>query len=85
MLGQALREARHPKGWNIEQLSKSSGVPGGLIREIENQSPSYVPSENNTILLGEALRIPLGSCSGTGNGCSSGGVPEEATLQGVRN
>jgi len=60
MLGQALREARHPKGWNIEQLSKSSGVPGGLIREIENQSPSYVPSENNTILLGEALRIPVG-------------------------
>ena len=35
-------------------------MPGRLIREIENQSPYYVPSEANTILLGEALRIPVG-------------------------
>jgi transcriptional regulator with XRE-family HTH domain len=60
MLGETLREARHQKGWNIEQLSRSSGVPGQLIREIESQSPSYVPSEANTVLLGEALRIPVG-------------------------
>jgi transcriptional regulator with XRE-family HTH domain len=60
MLGETLREVRHQKGWNIEQLSKSSGVPGQLIREIESQSPSYVPSEANTVLLGEALRVPVG-------------------------
>jgi transcriptional regulator with XRE-family HTH domain len=60
MLGETLREARHQKGWSIEQLSKSSGVPARLIREIESQSPYYVPSEANTILLGEALRIPVG-------------------------
>jgi hypothetical protein len=35
-------------------------VPGQLIREIESQSPSYLPSEANTVLLGEALRIPVG-------------------------
>jgi transcriptional regulator with XRE-family HTH domain len=39
MLGETLREVRHQKGWSIEQLSKSSGVPGQLIREIESQSP----------------------------------------------
>jgi len=60
MLGETLREVRHQKGWSIEQLSKSSGVPGQLIREIESQSHSYVPSEANTVLLGEALRIPVG-------------------------
>jgi transcriptional regulator with XRE-family HTH domain len=60
MLGETLREVRHQKGWSIEQLSKSSGVPGQLIRQIESQSPSYVPSEANTVLLGEALRIPVG-------------------------
>jgi transcriptional regulator with XRE-family HTH domain len=60
MLGETLREARRQKGWSIEQLSKRSGVPGRLIRQIESQSPSYVPSEANTALLGEALRIPVG-------------------------
>jgi transcriptional regulator with XRE-family HTH domain len=60
MLGETLREARHQKNWSIEQLSKSSGVPGQLICEIESQSPSYVPSEANTVLLGKALRIPVG-------------------------
>jgi Helix-turn-helix len=61
MLRETLREARRKKGWSIEQLSKRSGVPGRLIREIESKSPSsYVPSEANTILLAEALRIPVG-------------------------
>jgi transcriptional regulator with XRE-family HTH domain len=61
MLAQTLTEARYKKGWSIEELSKRSGVPGGLIREIERGSPSsYVPSEANTILLAEALRIPVG-------------------------
>ena len=55
-----VRQARYTKGWSIEQLSKRSGVPGRLIREIESQSPSYVPSEANTVLLAEALRIPVG-------------------------
>jgi transcriptional regulator with XRE-family HTH domain len=58
---ETLREARRKKGWSIEQLSKRSGVPGRLIRQIESKSPSsYIPSEANTILLGEALRIPVG-------------------------
>jgi transcriptional regulator with XRE-family HTH domain len=60
MLGETVRKVRRQKGWSIEQLSKNSGVPGRLIREIENQRPYYVPSEANTILLGEALRIPVG-------------------------
>ena len=55
-----MRRARYAKGWSIEQLSKRSSVPGRLIREIESQSPSYVPSEANTVLLAEALRIPAG-------------------------
>jgi transcriptional regulator with XRE-family HTH domain len=61
MLGETVREVRRRRGWSIEQLfSKSSGVPVRLIREIESQSPSYVPSEANTILLEEALRMPVG-------------------------
>jgi hypothetical protein len=60
MLAESLSEARHQNGWSVEQLSKYSGVPGRLIREIESQSPSYVSSEANTVLLGEALRIPVG-------------------------
>jgi transcriptional regulator with XRE-family HTH domain len=60
LLAETLREARHRRGWSIEQLSKRSGVPARLIREVESQSPSYVPSEANTILLGEALRMPVG-------------------------
>ena len=35
-------------------------MPERLIREIESQSLSYVPSEANTVLLAEALRIPDG-------------------------
>jgi transcriptional regulator with XRE-family HTH domain len=60
-LGETVGEARRRRGWSIEQFSKRLGVPGRLIREIESQSPSsYVPSEANTVLLGEALRIPVG-------------------------
>jgi hypothetical protein len=35
-------------------------VPGRLIREMEKGSPTYVPSEANTVLLAEALRLPAG-------------------------
>ena len=55
-----MRRARYAKGWSIEQLSKRSGVPGRLIREIEKGSVTYVPSETNTVLLAEALRVPAG-------------------------
>jgi len=55
-----MRRARYAKGWSIEQLSKRSGVPGRLIREMEGGSGSYVPSETNTVLLAEALRVPAG-------------------------
>jgi transcriptional regulator with XRE-family HTH domain len=60
MLGDTLRRARCAKGWSIPQLSKRSGVPGRLIRELEGGSASYVPSEANTVLLAEALRVPAG-------------------------
>jgi hypothetical protein len=61
VLGDTVQQARCAKGWSIEQLSRRSGVPGRLIREIESRnSSSYVPSEANTILLGEALRTPVG-------------------------
>ena len=55
-----MRHARCTKGWSIEQLSKRSGVPGRLIREMESGSGTYVPSEVNTVLLAEALRVPAG-------------------------
>ena len=60
MLEDTVRRARCAKGWSIEQLSKRSGVPGRLIREMEGGSPTYVPSETNTLLLAEALRVPAG-------------------------
>jgi transcriptional regulator with XRE-family HTH domain len=60
VLGDTVRRVRCAKGWSIEQLSKRSGVPGGLIREMEKSSPTYVPSEANTVLLAEALRVPAG-------------------------
>jgi transcriptional regulator with XRE-family HTH domain len=59
-LGDTVRRARCAKGWSIEQLSKRSGVPGKLIREMEGGSPTYVPSEANTVLLAEALRVAVG-------------------------
>jgi transcriptional regulator with XRE-family HTH domain len=59
-LGDTVRRARCAKGWSIEQLSKRSGVPGRLIREMEGGSPTYVPSEANTVVLAEALRVPAG-------------------------
>ena len=68
MLGETLTEARRKRGWSIEQLSERSSVPERLILEIESQSPSYVPSEANTILLGEALRIPVGLLLGQREG-----------------
>jgi transcriptional regulator with XRE-family HTH domain len=57
-LGDKVRQARCAKSWSIEQLSKMSGVPGRLIREMEGGSTTYVPSETNTVLLAEALRVP---------------------------
>ena len=60
MLGDTLRRVRCAKGWSIEQLSKRSGVPGRLIREMEGGSHTYVPSEANTVLLADALRVPAG-------------------------
>jgi len=60
VLGDSARRARCAKGWSIQQLSKRSGVPGRLIREIEGGSGTYVPSEANTVLLAEALRAPAG-------------------------
>jgi transcriptional regulator with XRE-family HTH domain len=60
-LGERVLQARRAKGWSIPQLSKRSGVPGRLIREMEGGSPTYVPSEANTVLLAEALRVPVGS------------------------
>jgi transcriptional regulator with XRE-family HTH domain len=59
-LGDTVRRARYAKGWSIPQLSKRSGVAGRLIREMEGGSSSYVPSEANTVLLAEALRVPVG-------------------------
>ena len=55
-----MRQARYAKGWSIEQLSKRSGVPRRLLREMESGSSTYVPSEANTVLLAEALRVPAG-------------------------
>ena len=61
MLAQTLREARRKKGWSVLQLSQRSGVSWGVIQRIESGSPSYVPSEGNTALLAQALRVPVGS------------------------
>ena len=62
MLADAVREARRKKGWGVLYLSKRSGVPWGVIEQIESGSPSsYVPSEGNTALLAEALRMPVGT------------------------
>ncbi len=55
-----MQQARCAKGWSIEQLSKRSGVPGRLIREMEGANDTYVPSEANTVLLAEALRVAAG-------------------------
>jgi transcriptional regulator with XRE-family HTH domain len=60
MLGDTVRRARCTKGWSIEQLSKRSGMPGRLIRQMESGSDTYVPSAANTVLLAEALRVPAG-------------------------
>ena len=61
MLADAVREARRKKGWGVLYLSKRSGVSRGVIEQIESGSPSYVPSEGNTALVAEALRMPAGA------------------------
>jgi transcriptional regulator with XRE-family HTH domain len=61
MLANTAREARRKRGWSFVHLSKRSGVSRGVIEQIEEESPSYVPSEGNTALLAEALNVPLGS------------------------
>jgi transcriptional regulator with XRE-family HTH domain len=61
MLADTLRQARRKKGWGARHLSKRSGVSLEVIEQIESGSPSYVPSEGNTALLAEALRMPVGS------------------------
>jgi transcriptional regulator with XRE-family HTH domain len=60
MLGDTVHQARCAKGWSISQLSKRSSVPERLIRELEGRSVTYVPSEANTVLLAEALKVPAG-------------------------
>lgn len=60
MLAQTMRETRRKRGVSIGQLSKRSGVLEWVISEIEGETPSYVPSEGNTALLAEALRVPVG-------------------------
>ena len=55
-----MHQARCAKGWSIEQLSKRSGVPGRLIRQMQGGSDTCVPSEVTTMLLAEALSVPLG-------------------------
>ena len=55
-----MRRMRREKGWSISELSKRSGVPGRLIRELEEASPPYVPSEGTTVLLAEVLGVPAG-------------------------
>ena len=39
-------------------------MPGRLIREIEGGSPTYVPSEGNTVRLAAALKVPVGPLLG---------------------
>jgi transcriptional regulator with XRE-family HTH domain len=60
-LARTIRETRLKKGLSVEQLSKRSGVRWWAIQQIEDGSPSYVPSEGNTALLAEALKLPVGS------------------------
>jgi hypothetical protein len=71
-----VRQASCAKGWSIPQLSKRSGVPGRLIREMEGGTGTYVPSETNTVLLAEALRLPVDPCLRRGSSCWSGGTTE---------
>ena len=60
MLAETLREERHKKGFSVLYLSKRSGVSRGIIEQIESGSYYYVPSEGNTKLLAEALKMPVG-------------------------
>ena len=47
MLARTLREMSNKQGLSVGQLSKRSGVPEWVIREIESERPSYVPSVGN--------------------------------------
>jgi transcriptional regulator with XRE-family HTH domain len=60
VLRETLRQLRYEKGWSVLQFSKWSGVPKHLIKGIESGCRPYVPSEANTVLLGEALRVSVG-------------------------
>jgi transcriptional regulator with XRE-family HTH domain len=60
-LADTVRQARRKKGWGVLYHSKRSDVSWGIIEQIESGSPSYVPSEGNTALLAEALRMPVGA------------------------
>ena len=60
MLARTLKDKRLNKGLSVEQLSKRSGVSWSIIHQIESGSPSYVPSEGNTVLLAKVLRAPAG-------------------------
>ena len=60
VLGETVQQRRREKGWSVPQLSKRSGVAERIIHEIEGESPTYVPSEANTALLADALRMPAG-------------------------
>ena len=77
MLAEAVRETRRKKGFSIGQLSKRSGVPEWVIHHIESETPSYVPSEGNTALLGEALRLPVGPLLAQREGLFEQGHPRE--------
>ena len=61
MLAQTLREARRKKGWRVPYLSKRSGVSLEVIEQIEDEGSYYVPSEGDTMLLEQALGMPVGS------------------------
>ena len=58
VLADMLRQARRKRGWGVLHLSKRSGAFWSVIEQIE--SPSCVPSEGNTALLAETLRVPVG-------------------------
>jgi transcriptional regulator with XRE-family HTH domain len=72
MLAEVLREARRKRGCSTLHLCKRSGVSRWVILLIEDESSSYVPSEGNTALLAEALRVPVGSLLAERDAWSSG-------------
>jgi DNA-binding XRE family transcriptional regulator len=67
-LEQTLDETRSKKGSSKGELAKRSGVPKWVIRNIESETPTYVPSCANTALLGEVLGVPVGTLLGEREG-----------------